>query len=811
MKKIDIPISGMHCASCVNNVEQYLKRVKGIKSVAVNLAAEKAVMEYDPELITVPEVVQAVREAGYEVPLERAEIQVGGMHCASCVLNVEKAVKLSDGVITAEVNLATERASVAFLPGLAGIADLRKAIIDAGFQVPETAGQKGGQMMTAAASQEAQRDEYLVSLKRRFLFALAFTIPVFLGGMHMFLPFVPHWLHNPWLMLALAVPVQFFSGWLFYKGLWASIKRRNADMDTLVAVGTSAAFGYSLLATVFPGFFAQAGLKGVYYYDSSAVIITLILLGRMLEAGARGKTSLAIKRLIGLQAKTARVIKEGQEIELPIEQVKTGDIISVRPGERVAADGVILEGFSSLDESMITGESIPVDKASGDKVTGGTINKTGAFRFKAQKVGRETVLAQIIKLVEEAQGSKAPIQRLADRIASVFVPIVMAVAALTFILWLVFGPSFNLALINAVAVLVIACPCALGLATPTAIMVGTGRGAELGILIRRGEILEKAGSLDTIVFDKTGTLTTGQITVTNVAVSPEFDEDRLLAMAAAAESSSEHPIGRAVVEYAKMKNIPLTKASDFKALPGSGLSCRVNDALVEIGNRTLMEQRGIEFLQLEKLVNRLQQEGKTVIYAAIDAKPAGIIAVADTLRSNAPAALSGLRALGLKTAMITGDHKEVASAIAGQLGMDKTISEVLPRDKAEEVRRLQAENSVVAMVGDGINDAPALAQADIGIAMGRGTDVAIESADVILMGDDLNLILKTIRLSRSTLKVIKQNLFWAFFYNVIGIPIAAGLLYPFFGILLNPMFAALAMAFSSVSVVSNSLRLKRWK
>ena len=811
MKKIEIPVSGMHCASCVNNVEQYLKRLKGVQSAAVNLATEKALIEYDPGQITVPEIVQAVNDAGYQVPLQKLELPVGGMHCASCVLNVEKALKASPGVVSATVNLATERAVISYFPGLTDPERIKGAIVNAGYEVPEIMAGSHDRPFPPSASLEGQRDKYYLSLKKRFLFALAFTVPVFLGGMHMFLPFVPHWLYNPWLMLALAAPVQFFSGWLFYKGLWASVKRRSADMDTLVAVGTSAAFGYSLLATVFPGFFAQAGLKGVYYYDSSAVIITLILLGRMLESGARGKTSQAIKRLFGLQAKTARVVLNGRETEVPIEQVAAGDVISVRPGERVAADGLILEGFSSLDESMITGESIPVDKAAGDEVTGGTINKTGAFRFQALKVGRETVLAQIIKLVEEAQGSKAPIQRLADKIASVFVPVVMAVAALTFILWLILGPSFNLALINAVAVLVIACPCALGLATPTAIMVGTGRGAELGILIRRGEILEKAGSLDTIVFDKTGTLTTGKIAVTNVAVSPDMSEEQLLTLAASAESSSEHPIGRAVVDYALMKSIETLSASDFKALPGAGLSCRVSGREVVIGNRALMDKAGVDFPTLDKLAARLRQEGKTVIYAAVDGQPAGIIAVADTLRDNAPQAVSSLRALGLKTAMITGDHREVASAIAGQLGMDKTISDVLPRDKTEEIRKLQAGSSVVAMVGDGINDAPALAQADIGIAMGRGTDVAIESADVILMGDDLNLILKTIRLSRSTLNIIKQNLFWAFLYNVIGIPIAAGLLYPFFGILLNPMFAALAMAFSSVSVVSNSLRLKRWK
>ncbi|MBU1576024.1 MAG: copper-translocating P-type ATPase, partial [Candidatus Edwardsbacteria bacterium] len=537
--------------------------------------------------------------------------------------------------------------------------------------------------------------------------------------------------------------------------------------------------------------------------------ITLILLGRMLEAKARGRTSEAIKRLIGLQARTARVIKDDGELEVPLEQLAIGDIIIVRPGEKIATDGIITEGYSSIDESMITGESIPADKNIGDKVIGGTINKTGSFRFRADKVGSETVLAQIIRLVEEAQGSKAPIQRLADRIASIFVPIVMAIAALTFLVWLIWGPSFNLALINAVAVLVIACPCALGLATPTAIMAGTGRGAELGILIRRGEVLEQAGNITSILFDKTGTLTSGRIAVANVAVMPEFTEDDLLALAASAESSSEHPIGRAIVDYARLKKISLLEVSDFKALPGSGLSCRVGGRMVEIGNRGMMEQK--EYTKLEKLAGRLQQEGKTVVYAAIDSRPAGIIAVADTLRENAVRVVADLKGLGLKTAMITGDHQEAAMSIAGQLGIDQVMAQVLPGDKAEQVKKAQAGNVKVAMVGDGINDAPALAQADIGIAMGRGTDVAIESADIILMGDNLELIAKSLKLSRATLKIIKQNLFWAFFYNIIGIPVAAGVLYPFFGILLNPMFAALAMAFSSVSVVSNSLRLKRWR
>jgi len=812
MKKIEIPVSGMHCASCVNNVEQRLKKHKGVIEADVNLASEKAFVEYDEGQTTPAGLVKEIEDSGYQVPAQKLSLPVGGMHCASCVLNVEKALLKSPGVISASVNLASETAEVTLLFGQSDREKIKGAIVAAGYEVPETSGPAKFDLPPQTQALDARRKEYAMSLKRRFWFALAFTIPVFLGGMHMFLPFLPPWLHHPYLMLALTAPVQFFAGWPFYKGLLASIRRRNADMDTLVATGTTAAFGYSLLATFFPAFFAGAGREPHYYYDSSAVIITLILLGRLLEAGARGRTSEAIKRLIGLQARTARVIKaDGQESEVRLESLKTGDIILVRPGEKIAADGVITEGYSSIDESMITGESIPADKKVGDKVIGGTINKTGSFRFKAQNVGSETVLAQIIKMVEEAQGSKAPIQRLADRIASVFVPSVMAVAAITFIAWLIWGPSFNLALINAVAVLVIACPCALGLATPTAIMAGTGRGAELGMLIRRGEVLEQAGSIDTVLFDKTGTLTSGKISVTNVAVMPDSNEEELLTLAASAESGSEHPIGRAIMNYAGMKNVPIKEISDFRALPGSGLTCRVGDQEVAIGNRQTMDERNYDFGKLDKLIGRLQQEGKTVIYVAAGAKPAGIIAVADTLRENAVNVIAYLKGLGLKSAMITGDHREAALNIAGQLGIDQVVAEILPGDKASEVKKLQTAGRKVAMVGDGINDAPALAQADIGIAMGRGTDVAIESADIILMGDNLEMIAGSLKLSRATLKIIKQNLFWAFFYNVIGIPVAAGVLYPFFGILLNPMLAALAMAFSSVSVVSNSLRLRKWK
>ncbi|HTY08604.1 MAG TPA: copper-translocating P-type ATPase, partial [Candidatus Edwardsbacteria bacterium] len=609
---------------------------------------------------------------------------------------------------------------------------------------------------------------------------------------------------------ALATPVQFISGWPFYRGLAAAVRRRNADMDTLVAVGTSTAYLYSVAATFLPSLIARAGLAAVTYYDSSAVIVTLILMGRLLEARAKGRTSQAIKRLVGLQARTARVLRDGAELELPVERIVPGDIIVVRPGEKIATDGVVTGGSSSVDESMVTGESVPADKGPGDAVIGATINRTGTFRFRATAVGAGTVLAQIIRLVERAQGSKAPVQRLADRIAAVFVPAVMGVAALTFIVWWAAG-GFNLALVNAVAVLIIACPCALGLATPTAIMVGTGRGAERGILIRSGDILERSRRIDAVVFDKTGTLTTGRVAVTNVAVAAGFSEPQLLQAAAAAEAGSEHPVGQAIAAYAAGRGIVNAPATAFQAKPGFGVEAMVEGRRVLVGTRRLLEEGGVDCGELRKLVDRLQHEGKTTVLAAVDGAFAGAIAAADAVKPSAPAAVARLHAAGLQVMMISGDHRAVAEAIGAQLGIDRTMAEVLPQDKAEQVRRLQRQGLVVAMVGDGINDAPALAQADIGIAMGAGTDAAIESADIVLVGEDLGLVADAIRLSRATLRTIRQNLFWAFVYNVIGIPVAAGALYPAFGILLNPMIGAAAMAFSSVSVVSNSLRLRRWK
>ncbi|MSP13948.1 MAG: copper-translocating P-type ATPase [Chloroflexi bacterium] len=811
----------MHCASCVNTIERSLKKVGGVTSANVNLAAERATVTYDPAQVTPPALLKAVREAGYEPIVEKVTLPVGGMTCASCVNTIERALKRVDGVLSANVNLATERATVEFLPGQVGLADLKGAITGVGYEVRKLPEESE---VLQDREQEARQQE-MRTLRRRFLLAAILSIPIFLGSFHEWFPWVPDLLHNWVVLFVLTTPVQFWSGWPFYKGAWAALKHRTSDMNTLIAVGTSAAYLYSMAATFVPRLF-PTGLVAIYY-DTAAVIITLILLGRWLEARAKGQTSEAIRKLMGLQAKTARVFRAGQEVDISIAAVQVGDIVLVRPGEKVPVDGVIIEGNSAVDESMVTGESMPVDKSIGDTVVGATINRTGIFKFQATKVGKQTVLAQIIRLVEEAQGSKAPIQRLADKVTSYFVPAVITLAVTTFVIWYVFGPqpTFTFALANFVAVLIIACPCALGLATPTAIMVGTGKGAEHGVLFRSAEALEMAHRIQVVILDKTGTLTQGKPVVTDVIASGngsgsapghnkgpgQSAETEILRLAASAERGSEHPLGEAIVQKARELELILVDPLDFSAVPGHGIQATIEGQLVLVGNLKFMRDHGLGLDGLEPQVQALSQAGKTPMYVATNGVMAGIIAVADTLRPNAQEAVAELHRLGLEVLIITGDNRRTAEAIARQAGIERVLAEVLPEEKANEVKKLQAAGKIVAMVGDGINDAPALAQANVGIAIGTGTDIAMEAADITLMRGDLTGVVIAISLSRATMRTIKGGLFWAYIYNILGIPIAAGILYPFLGLLLNPMIAAAAMAFSSVFVVTNSLRLRSFR
>ena len=735
----------------------------------------------------------------------RVQIPVRGMSCASCVDKVEHALRSVDGVLNASVNLASERATVE-MTATTPLATLRRAVRDAGYEPLEVEGDGAEDY-----EREARRRE-LATLRGRLIAGALLSLPILWGSLgHMGVRvWAPELLTNWYVQLILATPVQFWAGWQFYRGAWAMARRRTTDMNTLIAVGTSAAYGYSLVATLLPQVFSSGGLEPQVFYETSAIIIVLILMGRFLEARAKGQTSEAIRKLVGLQARTARVLRDGRETDIRVEDVQADDPVIVRPGEKVPVDGVIIEGRSALDESMLTGESLPVDKGPGDQVVGATLNKTGAFTFRATKVGRDTVLAQIIQLVQEAQGSKAPIQRLADRVASYFVPAVMALAVVTFLTWLVFGPnpSLTYALVTFVAVLIIACPCALGLATPTAIMVGTGRGAEQGILIKSGEALETAHRVNTIILDKTGTLTRGHPSVTDVIPLNGFDATDILRLAASAERGSEHPLGGAIVRHAGEQGLDLAQPERFDAVPGRGIEAVVGGQAVLVGNPRLLLDRGVSLDGSREIRLRLANGGKTAMHVAVGGKVAGIIAVADTEKPHSKDVVQALRRMGLDVVMLTGDNAVTAKAIASQVGIDHFLAEVLPQHKADEVAKLQAIGRRVAMVGDGINDAPALAEADLGIAIGAGTDVAIESADIVLIGEDLRGILTAIALSKQTMRTIKQNLFWAFFYNVVLIPVAAGVLYPFFGILLNPMVAALAMAFSSVSVVANSLRLR---
>jgi Cu+-exporting ATPase len=811
-KRLDIPVTGMSCASCAANIQDGLSKMEGVSGASVNFAAEKATVQYNPMKVSVDDFIGKIKDLGYGASVAKQTLPIKGMSCAACAARVQKALGELEGVVSAEVNFATERATVEYIPSQVGIRDFKHAVKDAGYEVVSV--EEGEDVVE---KERIEREAAYRKLKRKLFTGAALTIPIFLLvfwerlGLDSF--FVIPRQTNFLLQFFLQTPVQFWVGWQFYTGAFAAARHKTSNMNTLIAVGTSAAYIYSITATFFPSVFEVKGYEAHVYFDTAAAIVVLILLGRVLEARAKGHTSEAIKKLIGLQAKTARVVRDGAEVDVPIEDVEVGDVIVVRPGEKIPVDGVIKEGYSSVDESMITGESIPVEKNSGDTVIGATINKTGSFKFEAAKVGRDTMLSQIINMVQEAQGSKPPIARLADLIAAYFVPTVIGIATLTFLVWFFFGPepAFTYAILNFIAVLIIACPCALGLATPTSIMVGTGKGAENGILIRGGESLETAHKINAIIFDKTGTLTKGEPEVTDVIAGTDATEKDIIFYSASSEKGSEHPLGEAIVKRAAEMNVTLEDPTEFRAVPGHGIKASVSGKNVLLGNEALMKDESVSIDALRDTASKLAHEGKTPMYVSIDGKAAGIISVADTLKETSKDAVEKLHRLGIEVVMLTGDNKRTGEAIAHQVGIDRVLAEVLPDQKAEEVKKLQAEGKVVAMVGDGINDAPALAQADVGIAIGTGTDVAMEASDITLIKGDLGGVVTAIELSKATLRNIKQNLFWAFAYNTILIPVAAGVLYPVWGILLSPIFAAGAMGMSSVTVVSNALRLRKFR
>ncbi|MEX2303085.1 MAG: heavy metal translocating P-type ATPase [Bryobacterales bacterium] len=871
-----LKVAGMTCNGCVNTVRQALLAVPGVGAVEVDLAGAQATVRMDPARATVEDLEGAVRAAGYQAELhssgnavaentpastkrtsvpasgnlmsiapaarpsaapttlttiipaapaarrkaasepaepstaaasvtQRADLLIRGMTCAGCVHTIESRVKALPGVSECDVNLATGTASVAFDPSQAGLEKIRQTIDEAGYESREATSEHSHGMEDS----EQESREW----KRKLIVSAIFTLPLLVIAMsHGAISFPG--VH--WVQLALTVPVMIYGGGKFYRLAWLATRHGTADMNTLIAVGTGAAFLYSTVATMTPGWIAPgaAAHEAPVYFETAAAIIVLIVLGRLLEARARGRTSSAIRSLMGLRPKTARVVRDGQETEIPLEEVQVGDIVVVRPGEKIPVDGVVVDGRSAVDESTLTGESIPAAKSPGDEVFGGTLNKTGSFRLEARKVGSETALAQIIELVKKAQGSKAPIARLADVISGYFVPIVIGIAVVTFLAWYMLAPpeiALRMAVLNAVAVLIIACPCAMGLATPTAVMVGIGRGAENGILIRSGGALEVAHKIDVVVLDKTGTITAGEPRVTDIMTFGELSEEQFLVAVASAEQRSEHPLAEAIVERARAANLRVADPESFDSLPGNGVSAQVGGKRWLIGTKKLLADNGVDVTAAQQASDRLAEQGKTVVFAAIDGKIAGLVALADTPKPDAAKAVGRLKEMGLEVVMITGDNQQTARAVAAEVGIERVLAEVLPDRKAAEVRRLQAEGHAVAMVGDGVNDAPALAQADLGIAIGAGTDVAIETADMILVRDRLADVAAAIELSRRTLKTIRQNLFWAFAYNVVGIPIAAGVFYPWTGWLLSPIVASAAMAFSSVSVVTNSLRLRAYR
>ncbi|MCA6608371.1 heavy metal translocating P-type ATPase [Bacillus safensis] len=801
-KEIDFQITGMTCAACAGRIEKGLNRLEGVEDASVNLALETSHIIYETEQLTPDDLKRKVQSLGYDVVMEQAEFDIEGMTCAACANRIEKKINRMDGVDHGSVNFALETLQVTYHPGQTSTNDIKDVVQSIGYSLIEPA---------ADQAEEGKKDHRQAAIEKqtaRFLFSMILSLPLLWAMVSHFsftsFIWLPEAFMNPWVQLALAAPVQFIVGWPFYVGAYKALRNKSANMDVLVALGTSAAFFYSLYESI------QSAIGGTHeaalYYETSAVLITLIVLGKLMEARAKGRSSEAIQKLMGLQAKEAVIERDGKQMTVPISDVKVNDLVFVKPGEKVPVDGEIIEGTTAIDESMITGESLPVDKTAGDMVIGATINKNGFIKIKATKVGKETALSQIIRVVEQAQGSKAPIQRMADQISGIFVPVVVGIAVLTFLIWFFFVDPGNVtsALETFIAVIVIACPCALGLATPTSIMAGSGRAAESGILFKGGEHLEVTQSLDTVVLDKTGTVTKGEPSLTDVLAYANWTEDTLLQLAGSAEQQSEHPLARAITDGMKERGLEAVKVEAFQADPGHGIEAKAAGHKLLIGTRKLLQKHHIQYEQIEASVTTLEEQGKTAMLVAIDGEFAGIVAVADTIKSSSPQAISRLKEQGIHVVMMTGDNKLTAEAIAKQAGIDHVIAEVLPEEKAAHIAALQEQGKKVAMVGDGINDAPALATANIGMAVGTGTDVAMEAADITLMTGDLHAIADALEFSKKTMRNIKQNLFWALAYNCIGIPIAA------FGFL-APWLAGAAMAFSSVSVVLNALRLQRLK